>query len=155
MILFALLLALTESVVSVPPSHWTAIAVKTPMNGTTLHVSFEVRNGGSRVQAILLSREEAERFNRGKSIRPLHTSGFDQAGNFRVLVPDTGDYVLIIDNRLESRFPSAVYLRLEMSHPNDARVRTVSPERQRATVALSLLFFGAVIVFSAVRFLRT
>ena len=74
---------------------------------------------------------------------------------FRVLIPDAGDYVLVLDNRLEGRFPTQVSLRLEMTHPNDARVRTVSPERRRATVALSLLFFGAVVVFSAVRFLRT
>ena len=154
MILLALLFALTETVINVPPSHWTAIEVKTALNSTTVHVSFEVRSGGSRIQAILLNREEAERLSRGKSIRPLFTSGFEDSDQFRVLVPDAGSYVLILDNRLESRFPTSVYLRLETSHPNDARVRMVSSERRRATVALSILFFGAVVFFSAIKFLR-
>ncbi len=151
----ALLIVITESLVTVPVSHSTAISVKTPLNSTTLHGSFEVVGGGTQIQAILLSREQAERFSRGRSNRPLFTSGFERSGQFRVLIPDAGDYVLVLDNRLEGRFPTQVSLRLEMTHPNDARVRTVSPERRRATVALSLLFFGAVVVFSAVRFLRT
>ena len=150
-----LLLVITESLVTVPASHSTAIAVKTPLNSTTLHGSFEVVGGGTQIQAILLSREEAERFHRGRSNRPLFTSGFERSGQFRVLIPDAGEYVLVLDNRLEGRFPTQVSLHLEMTHPNDARVRTVSPERRRATVALSLLFFGAVVVLSAVRFLRT
>ena len=151
----ALLIVIAESLVTIPASHSTAIAVKTPLNSTTLHGSFEVVGGGTQIQAILLSREEAERFNRGRSNRPLFISGFDRSEEFRVLIPDAGEYVLVLDNRLEGRFPTQVSLRLEMTHPNDARVRTVSSDRRRATVALSLLFFGAVVVFSAVRFLRT
>jgi hypothetical protein len=154
MILFALLVVLTESVVTVPASHWIAIELKTPLNSTTVHVSFDVVSGGSNIQAIVLSREEAERFNVGKSIRPLFQSGFEKSDQFRVFIPDAGDYVLLLDNRLEGRFPTQVSLRLEMTHPNDVRVGTVPPDRRRATVALSLLFFGAVVVFSAVKFLR-
>jgi hypothetical protein len=62
--------------------------------------------------------------------------------------------VLLLDNRLEGRFPTEVSLKFDVTHPHDVRVRTISRDRQRATVALSLLFFGAVVVFSAVRFLR-
>lgn len=155
MILLALLFAITESLVSIPPAHWTAIAVNTPQNSTTVHVAFEVRSGASKVQAILMDRAEAERFNRAKSIRPLFQSGFVESDQFRVLVPDAGSYVLLLDNRLEAKLPASVHLRLEMSHANDVRVRTVSPERRRATIALSFLFLGAVIVFSAVKFLQT
>jgi hypothetical protein len=145
---------LADTVVKVPPSHWIAIDVRAPQNRTTAHVYFDVQSGGSRIQAILLSRAEAERFRQGRSIRPLYTSGFESSDRFRVLIPDRGDYVLLLDNRLESRFPTQVALRLELSHADDVTVRTVSPERRRATVALSLLFFGAVVVFSAVKFLR-
>ncbi|HYI95595.1 MAG TPA: hypothetical protein VEX68_18790 [Bryobacteraceae bacterium] len=151
----AFLVVITESLITVPSAHWTAIALKTPLNSATVHGSFEVVSGGTQIQAMILSREEAERFNRGRSNRPLFTSGFEKSEQFRVLIPDAGDYVLILDNRLEARFPTQVSLRLEMTHPNDARAQTVPPERRRATVALSLLFFGSVVVFSAVRFLRT
>jgi hypothetical protein len=152
--LFALLVVLTNSVVKVPASHWTAIELKVPHNSTTVGVSFKVENG-SRIQAIVLSREEAERFQRGKSIRPLLMSGFEKSDQFRVFVPDAGEYVLVLDNRLEARFPAEVSLRVELSVPNNSQVRTVSPERRRATVALSLLFFGAVVALAAAKFLRS
>jgi hypothetical protein len=152
--LLALLLLLTESVVKVPASHWTAIELKIEHNGTTVHAGFEVRNG-AKVQALVLSRDEAERLNRGRSVRSLFSSGFTTSDQFRVRVPDAGDYVLLLDNRLEERFPAEVALRLELTHTNDSQVRYVPAARRHATVALSLLFFGVVVVFSAVKFLRT
>ena len=52
---------------------------------------------------------KAERFNRGRSIQALFTSGFNEsATQFRVLIPDAGDYILLLDNRLEARFPAEV-----------------------------------------------
>ena len=154
MVPLSLLLFLTQAVVQVPPSHWTAIALKVPQHGSTVHLSFEVENSGPGIQAIVLSRSEAERFHRGRSIRPIFTSGFEKSGDHRVFIPDAGEYVLLLDNRLEGRNSAQVALRFDISHPTDIRVQTVPPERRRATVALSLLFFGAVIVFSAVKFLR-
>jgi hypothetical protein len=149
-----LLLLLTETVVKVPAAHWTAIELKIDQNSTTVHADFEVRNG-SKIQAMVLSREEAERLNRGRSVRPLFSSGFLQSDQFRVLVPDAGDYVLLLDNRLNERFPAEVALKFELTHIDDSQVRYVPEGRRHATVALSLLFFGAVVVFSAVKFLRT
>ena len=73
----------------------------------------------------MFSRDEAERFNRGRSIRPFFMSRDSRIGDqFRVLVPDAGDYVLLLDNRLEGRFPTEVSLRFDISHPADVRVRT-------------------------------
>ena len=151
--LLALLWLLTESVVKVPASHWIAIELKIEQNGATVHADFDVRNG-AKVQAMVLSRKEAERLNRGRSVHPLFSSGFTTGDQFRVLVPDAGDYVLLLDNRLE-RFPAEVALRFELTQTNDSQVRYVPATRRHATVALSLLFFGAVVVFSAVKFLRT
>jgi hypothetical protein len=153
-VLFSLLLLLTQTVVSVPPSRWTAIELKVPQNSATVNLAFEVQRGGSRIQAMILSRAEAERFHRGRSIRPLFTSGFEQSGNYRIAIPDAGDYVLLLDNRLEGRFPTEVLLRFDISNAADVRVRTIPRDRQRATVALSLLFFGATVVFAAIKFLR-
>ena len=129
MLLFALLVILTDSIVKVPASHWTAIELNVPQGRMTVNVNFNVENG-SRVQAIVLDREEAERFNRGKSIRPLLMSGFEKSGQFRVFVPDAGHYVLVLDNRIEARFPAEVSLRVELNAPHDTQVRTVPPERR-------------------------
>lgn len=146
-------LAFLLSVVQVPPSQWTAVPLNVPQNRTTVHASYTVENGATSIQAIVVTRRDAERFHVGRSIRPLFMSGFQKSNRFRVYVPDAGDYVLLLDNRLEGRFAAKVDVRIEMTHPEDVHVSTVSPERRRATVALSLLFFGAVVVFTATRFL--
>ncbi|HYP08292.1 MAG TPA: hypothetical protein VER03_18810 [Bryobacteraceae bacterium] len=119
-----------------------------------MQLSFNVQNGGSNLQAMILTGDEAERFHRGRSVRPIFSSGFKGSGEYRIVIPDAGDYVLLLDNRLEGRFPTEVALKFDVTYPADLSVRTVPPERRRATVALSLLFFGAVVVFSAVKFLR-
>ena len=75
----------------------------------------------------MLTRSEAERFNRGRTIHLLFASGFKDGGDYRILVPDAGEYVLLLDNRLEGRFPTDVSVRFDISHPADVRVRTVSP----------------------------
>ena len=73
---FSLLLFLTHTVVKAPPSHWIAIGLKVPQNGSTVNLSFQVENGNSRIQAMVLTRSEAERFNRGRSVHSLFASGF-------------------------------------------------------------------------------
>jgi hypothetical protein len=149
----AFLTLLANGLVSVPPSHWTAIDVNIPHDGTIVDCWFKVVNG-SRVQAILLDRQQAERFYRGRAIRPVHMTGFNDSGRFRLRLDDAGDYVLLIDNRIEGRTPTEVQVRVELLTPHSIFVRTAPPERRRAVVALSLLFFGSVLVFSARQYLR-
>lgn len=154
MILLALLLAVSNATVTVPPAHWTSMAVPVDRNGSTIYVTFDVADGDPAIQAMILTRVDAERFNRGRSNKPLLMSGFRHSDRFRLLVPDAGDYVLMLDNRLNAGQPARVALQLEVSHPGEVGVTTVPEARKRATEALSVLFLGAVVVFSAVKFLR-
>ena len=145
----ALLVVLANGLVTVPASHWQAVAVEVPQNGSTVFCTFEVRSGAERIQALLVSRAQAERLNRGRRVNFLYATGYERSDSFRVRVDDAGSYVLLLDNRLNGRTPAEVALRLEVTHPRSIEVREASPERRRAVVALSLLFFGAVLVFSA------
>jgi hypothetical protein len=72
----------------------------------------------------------------------------------RCRVPERGEYVLMIDNRIEARVPATVHLRLDVHAPADVVVRELPPERKRFIVAASLAFFGAVVLFSARKFLK-
>jgi hypothetical protein len=153
MMLVALFVILTESVISVPASHWSAIELRVPQHSSIVHVSYKVERG-SGVQAMVLTRADAERLHRGRSVDPLYASGYAKSSRFQVPIPDAGDYVLVLDNQLD-RFPAEVAIRLELNHSGNVRVSTVPPERRRATVALSMMFFGAVVVFSALKFLRS
>ena len=152
MIPLAFLVVLTSGLVSVPASQWETVDLRIPEPGTTVDISFHVRHG-SRVQVLLLEREEADRFHRGRSFDPLLTTGFQSSGRVRYRVAERGEYVLLIDNRIEGRGPTLVDLRVEAT-PHHVNVRELPPERRRAVVALSLLFFGATVFFSARQLLK-
>ena len=150
----ALLVVLTNGLVSVSSSQWQGIDLQVPQNGTTVDIDFEVREG-SRVQLLLFDRTQAERFHRGRSFQPIAATGFEKSGRMKYRIADRGQYVLMIDNRIERRTPALVHLRVELTNPYSANVRELSPARRRVIVTLSLLFFGAVVAFSAWRFLRS
>lgn len=149
----ALFVILTNGLVSVPPAQWQAVEIRVPQNGTTIDVDYEVRQG-SRVQMLVLDRRQADRFHRGRSFESLVRTGFEKEGRLRYRVADAGEYVLMIDNRIEDRTASLVQLKVELIGPYSAEGRELSPQRRTVVVSLSLLFFGAVVAFSAWRFLR-
>jgi hypothetical protein len=151
--ILALLVVLTDGLVNVPTSYWRAVPVPVLDNDTTVHCSFDVRTKGAKVQALLMERSQAERFHLGRSINALYVTGLETSARFRQRVPEAGNYILILDNRLE-RQPAEVALRIELTSPHGAAVREVPAERRKAVVALSLAFFGAVVVFSARQFLK-
>jgi len=150
----ALSVLLNNSIIEVPPSRWKAIDLVVPQHETLITGQFQVTKG-SRVQVIIADREQAERFHRGRSFKPIYTSGFAEEGSFRTRIREAGEYVLLIDNRIEGRYATLVRMSLEMNGTHRfQQSRELPPERRRAVVALSLLFFGFVVVFSASQFLK-
>jgi hypothetical protein len=150
---FALLSVLASGLVSVPASQWEMIDLRVSEPGTTLDIAFDVRHG-SRVQLALLDRKQAGRFHRGRSFDTLLTTGFQNSGRVRHRVAERGEYVLLIDNRIAGRGPTLVDLRVEASAQHPLHVRELPAEKRRAVVALSLLFFGATVFFSARQLLK-
>ncbi len=150
----ALFTLLMDGVVSVPKSHWLAIEVNTVKPHTVVDCNIAVESEGSTVDALLMPRAEAERFNRGKSFQPLHSTGFQANSRFRYELADAGDYVLLLDNRLEGRRATQVGVRIELWNSDTASVRTLAPEKRRLVVALSVLFFLAIAGFSARQLLK-
>jgi hypothetical protein len=144
---------LQHSLIQVPPSHWTAVQLRVAEHETTVECRFKVVKG-SRVQIYIADREEAERFHHGRSFAPVFASGFESEGHFRTIVHEAGDYVLLLDNRIDARGGAVVEVTLEETRPPAFHAQELPPPRRQAVVALSLLFFGAVIVFSARQFLK-
>lgn len=149
----ALVVVLGNALLEIPPSGSKIIDLPISRHGTFIECSFDVRKG-SRVQVMLADRVQAERFHRGRSIRPAYATGFENKGRFRYRVPDAGHYVLIVDNRMEGRGPTQLLLSLDVSLPPSVTAQELPPERRRAVVALSVFFFGAVVAFSARQYLR-
>jgi hypothetical protein len=152
--ILALLVVLANGPITIPAAHWTAVQVNVGDYDSTIHCSFELHTTGAKIQAMLMERSQFERFHQGRNVNPLYTTGFETSARFRYRVPDAGEYLLLLDNRLEGRRPAEVSLRIELTSGRSTIIREVPPERRRAIVALSLIFFGAVVVFSARQFLK-
>jgi hypothetical protein len=151
--LIALLVILTDGLISIPPGQWRAISVLIPSAGTLVQMEHEVRDGG-RVHTLLLPQSEAERFHRGRSVEPICSSGYQSEARLRCRVPAAGPHVLIVDNQITMRRPAMVHLRVDVRAPADVIVRELPPQRRRIVISLSLAVFGAIVVFSARQFLK-
>src|SRR3954451_7081654 len=154
MILLALLAILTDGVVSVPPSHWSAVELPIYQTGTTVEASFSVPQGGTAVEAIIVTRKDADRFNSGRSYKPICRSGYLAEGKLRCEIDQKGDYILLLDNRIEGRKPPKAPLKINLREPASIIAITVPPQKRAIIIALSLLFFVAVVMYSARQFMR-
>ncbi len=154
MILLALLAILTDGVVSVPASRWSAIEVPVNQSGTVIEASFSVPSGGTAVEAILVTRKEADRFNAARSYHALCRSGYQTEGKLRCEAEQKGDYVLLIDNRIEGRRPTEVSIKINMREPASIIAVTIPAQKRAVIIAFSLLFFVAVVMYSARQFMR-
>ncbi|MBC7924697.1 MAG: hypothetical protein H7039_03490 [Bryobacteraceae bacterium] len=153
MFLAALAVVLQNAVIEVPASRWKAVELAIPAHGTIVQCEFRVQKG-SKVQLAIAGREQAERLHRGRSFRALYTTGFQNEARFRYRVADAGNYVLLVDNRIEGRSSATVDVSLQLLNPGPAAARELPPEIRHTVVAVSLLFFGSVLVFSAHQYLR-
>lgn len=153
----ALLLAagtvLSNADILVPASHWTAVRLIVGQPNTVVDGSFRVIQG-SRVQLLIADRRQAERFHRGRSFAPMYSSGFHSEFRFQTTIGEPGEYILLIDNRIDARGPAKVELSLNQSVAPHVIAGELPPARRRAVVALSALFFGSVVFFSARQFLK-
>ena len=154
MILLALLAILTDGVISVPASRWSAIEVPVNQSGTVIEASFSVPSGDTAVEAILVTRKEADRFNAARSYHALCRSGYQTEGKLRCEAEQKGDYVLLIDNRIEGRRSTEVSVKINMREPASIIAVTVPPGKRAIIIALSLLFFVAVVISFLGRLMR-
>ena len=154
MILLALLAILTDGIVSVPASHWSAIDLPVSQAGSTVEASFSVPQGATAVEAIIVTRRDADRFNAGRSYHPICRSGYLTEGRLRCEIEQKGDYILLLDNRIEGRKATEVTLKINVREPASIIAITVPPQKRAVIIALSLLFFVAVVMYSARQFMR-
>ena len=152
-LLVALLTVVIDGSVLLPRSHWRAIDVQVPQAGTIVKTTFRAPENTTTVHAFLVTRTDADRFARGGALRPLATTSFEKEGMFHYVAEEPGDYILLLDNRIEGRRSTPVHLRVELLGPV-SNVRTVPEERRRVVELASVMFFLAVVAFSARQLMR-
>ncbi len=150
-------LPLMDETVTVPAADWKAYRIPLHQRSARIECHFSVVGGGSGIRVMLLERSEFAQLNADRAFRPLAATAYQRSGAFAYPAqPD--DYTIVLDNRMEGRGPSQVRLQVALVFgdvpPARAAPRQLSPGRQAAVIALSVLFFAAVLLFAGRRLLR-
>ena len=154
MVLMLLWVVAANGLVTVPPAQWKPLDVIVAQSNSHVDCTYSVLPGGTAVQVSLLERSEAALFQQGRRFRAVEASKYGREGHFRVNVERAGEYVLILDNRLETNRPARVDVKVDVIAPPNVLARTLDPARKRAVIAISLLVFGATVAGSAALFLK-
>lgn len=142
-------LTLLDETVEAPARGWEQIGIQLEQRPAVVECRYRVENGRS-VRVMFLERAQFERFERGLSHRVLAGAELGGSGAFRFRPRRTGDYSVVIDNRLEGRGPARVHLNISLIFPG-AEARELSPERRAAVIAITIVVMGAIVWFAARR----
>jgi len=147
-------LPLLDETVTVPAADWRAFGIPLRQRPARIECGFSVESGGAGVRVLLLERAEFGRMEAGQGTRALAATAYQRSGGFTYWAPP-GDYVMVVDNRMEGRGPAAVLVQATLVFDEDGALpRVLSPGRRAVVVGLSVLFFAAVALFAGSRLWR-
>ncbi|MBK5291578.1 MAG: hypothetical protein JJE04_07890 [Acidobacteriia bacterium] len=145
-------LTLFDEIVRLPRSQWRAVHVSLHQRPATVHCRFEVVRGNAPVRVVVMSRQDVENFSKGRPYSVLGASGEERKGRLRQLINRPGDYMVMIENS-SARAPAYVQMHVEVEFNEYTSFvpRTVPPGRRTVVVAVSLMLFGLVSLWSGRR----
>lgn len=137
---------LVNQTFEIPAAEWRYVELNLQQPATVI-CRFETQPD-RRVRVALLRREDLERLRdeRAHGIAAVTPPG--GAGSLSHAVQFPGEYAVVVDNRTEPKRAARVRLEVSIDFARAAqpRVRTLSPTRQAAVVAISFaVFFGIVL----------
>jgi hypothetical protein len=112
--------------IDVPGNRWKTVRLKNLPQGTS--VSLQILASG-KIRVIVVDSTELKRFPK---TRALFEASVDQRLGFSVVIPRTGDYYVVFDNRKSSE-PRQVTLRVKAESPANRRPIPRSEEKQDQT----------------------
>lgn len=146
--------SLVDTLVKVRPGEWEAVDVPVQQRGGAVECEFQMKGRGA-VRVALMTRADEERFREGKPHSVLATTNYEKEGRLRVTVPETGRYVLVIDNRMEGRQTAVCRVKAKLvvqGAPVEAK--ELPWGRRVAVIGVSLGVFGLVAGFAGRRLWR-
>jgi hypothetical protein len=147
-------LPLMDETVTVPAADWRGFAIPLRQRPALMECSFSVASGGSGVRVMVLERAEFEQMHAGHGYRALAATAYQRSGGFAYAAPP-GDYVVVVDNRMEGRGAAQVRLQVALVFAGGQTLpRTLSPERRAVVVGMSVLLFAAIALFAGSRLKR-
>jgi hypothetical protein len=147
---------LTDEVYRIPPNEWWWVEVNLRQKPAQVQASYEVQSGPRKVRVALMTRDDLERLNSDLPHGVLAVTEPSKSGSLAYRVRRLGDYVVLVDNRVDGNQPAAVHLRiaLDFAAPPETGQNQISPQRQLAVIVMSFAFFAGVAAYSAKRLWR-
>ena len=147
---------LTDEVYHIPRNEWKWVEVNLRQRPARVSATFEVQSGPRKVRLALMTRDDLDRLNNDLPYGLLAVSNAAKSGSLGYRVRRRGDYVLVVDNRVDGGQPAAVHLRvaLDFATPSEPEETQISAQRQLTVIVMSFLFFAAVVTYSARRLWR-
>jgi len=159
-ILLALILAagsqltLFDEVVRLPRSQWRAINVTLKQRPARVESRFQVVRGNAALRAVLMSRDDVERFRRGEEFRILAATDAGREGKLSYIVSRPDDYMVLLENTSPRSAMAQFHVGVEFNEYTSFEPRTVPPERRAAIIGVSLLVFAVIGGWSGALLLR-
>ena len=154
LLVVAMLTTLVDAVVTAPKGHWQSVAFETTRPRASVDISFQIPDHVSRIQIAVISSFDEERFQHGRTYRPVCASGYQRSVRLRCVLPEAGKYTVLIDNRLDTRFDARVHLKVESVDAVASAARTLPPQRRMIVITVSILLFLGVVAYSARQLMR-
>ena len=147
---------LTDEVYRIPSNEWWWVEVNLRQKPAEVSATYEVQSGPRKVRVALMTRDDLERLNNDLPHGVLAVSEPAKSGSLAYRVRRRGNYVLLVDNRVDGNQPAAVHLRiaLDFAGPPEPEETQISSQRQLAVIAMSFAFFAGVVTYSAKRLWR-
>ena len=144
---------LVDEVYQIPADQCWHVPVSLRQKPAQVSASFEVESGPHDVRLALMTKHDLDRLYNDMPHGVLAVTAPAKSGSLVYRVRQTGDYGLVVDNRVDGSKPAAVHVRiaLDFGAPPEPEVTQISPRRQLAVIVLSCAFFVGVATFSARR----
>ena len=145
-----LMMAFAGDVESIPPVTVAAgkarnLPIRIDETPMRIQAAFQVLDDGPKVRAMLLRKDEAEKFLTNQRYRAESSTSYEKDGFLGHWVTEPGEYELVIDNQMEPHAAARVELNVGYLRGAQAdHVQTLPPHLRKRVVWSSLLLFGLI-----------
>lgn len=136
--------------VVVGPNRFRTLDLSLPEKPARVVCSFEVVSGGSGVRAVLIRKEDAERWLRGEAHQVEASTPFLRRGAFSHKPHDPDHYVIVLDNRLEARSMAEVHLLVRLVYGDGPSGHVSAADRRKGQILVwsSFGLFALLAIYS-------
>jgi hypothetical protein len=147
---------LVDDVYHIPAGEWKYVEINLRQQPAVVSAGFNVQSGTGQVRLALMTRADLDHFRHDLAHGILALTPAGTSGTLTSRVREPADYVLVVDNRADTRNPATVHLRvaLDFGQPPAPPIPQITARRQLTVILLSFLFFFGVVTYSARKLMR-